>query len=299
MILCALGTALVGCGGSSGTSDESSGAPFERPELLLSPFDASDLQGDVAGGGVDVSSLAQGYVGASATSESKLKFQVTKGDGGYNYDLPSDGTPIICPLNMGDGEYTFRIMQNTSGDRYVELGVPVTASVQLENDFVPFERPNLFCNYNASSAVVKKANELSDGAKNEGEVLKNIYSWITDNITYDKEKAEAVNSGTISNGYIPNPDLTLATGKGICFDYASLAAAMLRSQGIPCKIITGEVSPDNIYHAWNLVYLDGSWKSAQISVNPDTWTRIDLTFAASGATDYIGDGTSYTDKYTY
>lgn len=300
--LCGTATILTGCQGSpAGSTGESqaSGKPFERPTLLLSPFNDADLQGGIDGGGIDISSLSQGYVSAAATNSSKLKFRIEKGDASYNYDLPGDGTPIACPLNMDDGEYTFRIMQNTSGDRYVDLSTPVTATVQLESESAPFMRPSVFCEYDASSAVVKKANELSEGAQNEGEVLGNIYSWITDNIKYDADKAQSINAGTIGTGYVPNPDATLASSKGICFDYAALAAAMLRSQGIPCKIITGEVSPDNIYHAWNLVYLDGSWKSTKISVNPDTWTRIDLTFAAGGASDYAGDGTSYTEKLTY
>ena len=99
---------------------------------------------------------------------------------------------------------------------------------------------------------------------------------------------------------MPNPDATLAEGKGICFDYVSLGAAMLRSLGIPTKIVTGYVSPDSIYHAWNLVYLDGSWKSVEVSVDPNTWTRIDLTFAAAGGSGKtVGDAKEYTDRYTY
>ena len=75
---------------------------------------------------------------------------------------------------------------------------------------------------------------------------------------------------------------------------------MLRSQGIPTKIVTGYVSPDNIYHAWNLVYLDGSWRSVQVSVEAGSWTRIDLTFAAAGGSErYVGDATEYTDRFIY
>ena len=74
---------------------------------------------------------------------------------------------------------------------------------------------------------------------------------------------------------------------------------MLRSQGIPTKIVTGNVSPDNIYHAWIMVHIDGTWKNAQFSVNPNTWSRVDLTFAANGANSNVGDGKSYTDRYVY
>ncbi|MCI8468905.1 MAG: transglutaminase domain-containing protein [Eggerthellaceae bacterium] len=287
--------------GGSGSSDASGGdsstsgpAYTEPASVLLSTF--SEAAAVVsAGGSIDVSTVNQGYVGASATNSSRLKFQVIRGDRTYNYDLPSDGTPIICPINMGDGSYTFRIMQNTSGSNYVEVA-SATADVALESPFAPYLVPNVFCDYTASSAVVTQARSLAANAQNEGDVVRAVYDWMVDHITYDKDKAAQLADAT---GYVPSPDSTLSTQTGICFDYASLAAAMFRSLGIPCQIVTGYVSPDNIYHAWNMIYIDGSWVSAQITVNPDTWTRVDLTFAAAGAGGTIGDGTTYTDRYTY
>ena len=80
---------------------------------------------------------------------------------------------------------------------------------------------------------------------------------------------------------------------------------MLRSQGIPTKIVTGYVSPDNIYHAWIMVYIDGTWQSAQFNIEKNTWSRVDLTFAAgqAGSSDgqeqKVGDGKDYSDRYVY
>lgn len=291
------GSAPASSEGSGGSSNggETSGPAYEEPStVLMSSFNA-DAAITSAGGSIDVSSVSKGYVGASAVNGSRLKFQVVLGERSYNYDLPGDGTPIVCPLNMGNGSYTFRIMQNTSGSSYVEVA-SATADVTLESEFAPFLVPNVFCNYTPSSAVVTQARSLAAGAQNEGEVVRAIYDWVVDSIDYDKAKAAELADAT---GYVPSPDSTLSSGEGICFDYASLAAAMFRSLGIPCKIITGYVSPDNIYHAWNMIYIDGRWVSAQITVNPDTWTRVDLTFAAAGAGSTIGDGTTYTDRYVY
>lgn len=277
------------------STSETSGPAFERPELALSPFDETAA---VASNGtfIDISHTSAGYVAAAGTSSQRLKLQVAHGDMSYYYDLPADGSAISCPLNMGDGIYEITIWENTSGNRYVALSDTLTCDVSLSDEFQPFLRPNVFCSYDADSECTRLANELTADAENEGDALRSIYAWITENIAYDREKAESVADAT---SYVPNPDTTLAEGKGICFDYASLAAAMLRSQGIPCRIVTGNVSPDNIYHAWNLVYIDGSWVTASISVDPNTWTRIDLTFAAGGGSAFVGDGTSYTDRYTY
>lgn len=119
---------------------------------------------------------------------------------------------------------------------------------------------------------------------------------MVDNVSYDNDKASKLKQAT---GYVPNPDKTLTSKKGICFDYASLGAAMLRSVGIPTKIVTGYVSPDQIYHAWIMVYIDGTWKNAQFSVDKNTWSRVDLTFAADGDNKDVGDGKEYTDRYVY
>ncbi|MEG1825802.1 MAG: transglutaminase domain-containing protein [Gordonibacter sp.] len=291
---------LVSCGNSSSSNpevsreDSTSGPSYEPKPLATAAFNPEGAVSD-HDSMIDVSALAQGYVAASANNESRLKFQVAQGETEYNYDLPGDGTPIVCPLNMGSGTYVFSILQNTSGERYVPINT-TQADAAIASEFEPFIRPNLYCSYDANSASVIKASELAAGAQNEGDVLREVYTWIVENITYDTAKAEQL---TATSGYIPNPDATLAEKKGICFDYVSLGAAMLRSQGIPCKIVTGYVSPDSIYHAWNLVYLDGRWTSVRISVEANTWTRIDLTFASAGSEKYTGNAKEYTDRYTY
>lgn len=296
-ILCPI--TLVGCGSEStssgGSSDDTSGDPFSPPaQVELSTFDSSAASG-ANNAFIDVSSVSKGYVGAAATSSSRLKLQVSKGGQNMNYDMPSDGTPIIVPLDMGSGSYTISVMQNTSGSRYAEL-YSTSANVQIESERAPYLVPNIFCDYDANSAVVAKAKELTRDAKNQGDALRIIYEWIENNIVYDNAKADQLSG---KSGYIPNPDETLRTQRGICFDYASLAAAMLRSLGIPCKIVTGYVSPDGVYHAWNMVWIDGSWKTVSFTVNPRDWTRVDLTFAANGAGAMVGDGSNYTDRYVY
>ncbi len=287
-----------GASGSSGGGQDgsTSGPAYSEPtQVLLSPFSEAEAE-PVRGGYIDVSHVDEGYAAASCVSDRRLKLQVVNGQNSYNYDLPSDGTPIVVPMNMGDGQYQIRVMANTSGSSYAELG-SVSADVQLESEFAPYLRPSMFCDYTADSAAVAKARELAAGATNEGDVVRAIYDWMTANVTYDTGKAAQLASAT---GYVPDPDTTLQEKTGICFDYASLAAAMFRSLGIPCKIMSGYVDPGDIYHAWNLIYIDGQWVSAEITVDADEWSRIDLTFAAddegvSGASDNV----SYTDRYTY
>ncbi len=272
-----------------------SGASFTpATSIATAEFHKSAARGS-NGAQLDTSAVANGYVAAAASSSSRLKFQVTCNGQSTNYDLPQNGTPIVCPLTYGNGSYTFRVMQNTSGNNYVEL-YSTSAQVALASEFDPYLRPNVFCNYTEGSACVAKARELTANATNQGEAVKAICTYVVENISYDNDKAEKLKG---ASGYVPDPDSTLASGTGICFDYASLGAAMLRSQGIPAQIVTGYVSPDNIYHAWIMVHIDGTWKSAQFSVDPNTWSRVDLTFAAGNGNQNVGDGKSYTDRYTY
>ena len=289
------GSGSPGANGIDTAESSTSGPAFERPTLALSPFDA-DAATNVNGALIDTSHLAEGYVAVSATSTSRLKLEVAQGDAVCHYDLPNDGTPLSCPLTLGDGAYSFTVWENTSGNRYGEMASIQDVEVNLADEFQPFVRPSVYCDYDASSASTELADELCADAQNQGDALRAVYDWIVANIVYDEGKAATLADAT---GYVPSPDATIADGSGICFDYASLAAAMLRSQGIPCKIVTGNVSPDDIYHAWNMVYIDGTWIGTGIDVKQNTWTRIDTTFAAGSGSNYVGDGTSYTDRYTY
>ena len=290
--------ALGGCaGGASGDIEgATSGPPYEVPTTVLTA--SLDGVADRRSGAalIDTAHCDEGYAVVSAVGRDRLKLQVICGQMSYNYDLPQDGAPIVVPMNMGDGSYEIIVLENASGTIYAEV-TSRSAEVRLESEFAPYLRPNVFCRYTADSQCVAKARELAEHATNQGDVVRAIYRWMMDAISYDDEKARRL-SGT--SGYVPDPDATLQSGYGICFDYASLAAAMFRSLGIPCQIVTGNVAPEDVYHAWNLIYIDGEWVSALITVGPDEWTRIDLTFAASEGDDYLRrDEACYRERYRY
>ena len=102
--------------------------------------------------------------------------------------------------------------------------------------------------------------------------------------------------------YIPDPDSTLASKTGICFDYASLMTAMLRSQGIPTKLQVGYTS--NVYHAWISVYMDETgWVDGLIRFDNNEWTLMDPTLGSytnkTDVADYTKDGTNYYVMYNY
>ena len=300
---------LGGCGGSTSPEETVRDAevpaaeytqaggdfePYEAPPFQDSSFHASAAEtGD--GVSLDLSAVSDGYVAVSAESDARLKFQVKKDEDTWNYDIASDGTPSVFPLTGGNGEYLFRVMENISESKYAELFAS-ECSVTMADPFGPFLRPSDYVPYAEDSTCVKKARELAKNVPDEVALVAAVYEYVCDTVTYDRDKAESVQSG-----YLPDPDETMATGKGICFDYAALAASMLRSQGIPTKMIFGYVSPDDLYHAWNMFYTEKTgWVTVSFAVSEDSWNRLDLTFAANGADDaFIGDGGNYADLYCY
>ncbi len=292
---------LGGCGGGSVSVPEDSASKsekldkggFKAAEFADAVFDAGSAKGNDEAQ-VDLAHTQQGYIGVLVDTDARVKLQVFKDENTFVYDVPL-GEPQIFPLQCGNGRYTFKVMKNVEDSKYYEL-YTCDADVKLASEFEPFLRPNQYADYRADSKCVEKARSMAEKAGSEEDFVGRVYDYICGNITYDMDKAIEVESG-----YIPDPDKIMAEGKGICFDYASLAASMLRSQGIPTKIIFGYVEPDNLYHAWNMFYTEeNGWTTVEFSVSQNDWSRVDMTFAANGADgEFIGDGSNYTDVYFY
>ena len=306
--LCGLAAALLlaACGGPAVASGAAAAPPtaaptvpgttgggYAAPPLQLSPFDAAAAVGE-NGVLIDASSVAQGYVAASAVNDNRLKFQVVYGESKYNYDLPGDGTPQSFPAAKRRRElYLPRHAEHDRGQIHRDLLAHGGRAARKR--IRPFPAAKPVCGLHAGFRLCCAGRRSCRRSLRRSGAVANIYAYIRDHIAYDRDKA-----ATVQSGYLPDPDATLAAGKGICFDYAALAAAMLRSQGIPTKLITGYVSQGELYHAWNMIWLEETgWITVQIEAPAHAWERIDLTFAAGAPGEYTGDGTDYTDRLTY
>lgn len=249
---------------------------------------------------IDASNTSDGYVMIKYTGSSKqaLKVLITGPSGvTYTYNLNIDGGYEVFPLSDGDGAYKMGVYQNISGTKYTTL-FSKTVSVKLKDEFAPFLLPNQYVNYTEKSAVVKKAAELTKNCKDELEKVAVVYDYVINTLTYDKEKAK-----TVKSGYLPVVDEVLKEKKGICFDYAALMAAMLRSQNVPTKLVVGYTG--DIYHAWlNTYSQEKGWVEGVIFFDGITWKLMDPTFASSAKSndkilEYIGNGDNYTAKFLY
>lgn len=281
---------------TTGPTSSGSKGKYTAPDLLWSTYEGktAEKDGEII---VDESGLSQGYVGFSVKAKDKIIIQITKDGYKYRYDdLSIEAEPSIFPLTMGDGTYEYVVCEHREGTTYAVIGKG-KFEVELEDEFQPYLRPSDFVYYDEYSEVIEKGQSLAKYADTELDVVKEVYTFVTKNIKYDKKKAEHPMSA------IPaDPDETLETGYGICLDYAALAAALLRSQGIPTKMVYGDVGENDIYHAWNMFYTqETGWVTVDFKIKKSfSWYRLDLTFSASGApAEYVGDGTNYRDLYTY
>ncbi len=208
------------------------------------------------GGGVtlDASNTDDGYVMVASEPNEKAVVTRVAGDSNtYHYRQPTDNSYETYPLQMGDGAYSVQAFEQVEGDRYARV-FATDIDVALTSELSPFLYPNQYVPYAPEDAAVSASFSIAQGLSGDAAVADALYRYVRDSISYDYEKA-----ATVQEGYLPVPDETLATKKGICFDYAALLAAMLRVQGIPARLVIGHVAPDNLYHAWNEAYVDGRW----------------------------------------
>lgn len=259
-------------------------------DVLDTSFPKTDVISDGSIALVDTTNASQGYIGCQLLSDpgSKVKLIVEKDDKKYTYDI--DTTEMVgIPLSCGSGDYSIRIAQNMEGTTY-SIIASGQINVQLADDKLPFLYPNKIVNYHRNSQVVSLSMEVCKKDTNDLERIESIYSYVLKHLTYDKKKAKAADNQYM----LPDLDEVLKTGKGICFDYASLMAAMCRVQGIPCRVVVG--ATDIEYHAWCEIYLKGKgWINPKVYFKAKKWSLVDPTFADSG-NDYEG---KYQEDYHY
>lgn len=246
----------------------------------------------------DYSNAGKGYVSVDYSGTTRLKLLLKLGSSQFDFDIyPGRGVQYIT-LAQGSGTYTVEIYEMLDSGKFIN-SVNETFTANIADEITMFTYRNFYVEFGSDSACVAKASEVCAGCTSALDKIAAVFRYVTDNITYDKQKA-----ATVTSGYIPDPDKVLAAKTGICFDYASLTAAMLRSQGVPTRLVTGYASP-NIYHAWNEVYTpETGWITVEIQLDGTGFKRIDATFYASAANkqsfaDYIANSSNYSNVYVY
>lgn len=235
------------------------------------------------GTNLDFSKADQGIVSLFyySTSTKKMKLIITLGEEKYTYNVFSGKEIVNYPLQLGNGTYNVSLYENTSGTKYRKV-LSQSKYVEMKDENSVYLQSILEVNWDEEDESIEIVDEIlaealvekkSSVAKyrqantrlTEKDIVLAIYNFVIETVEYDYDKIK-----TLDYSYLPDNDRTLEMKTGICYDYSSLLASMLRSQGIPTKMVKGYAKDSTTYHAWNEIYLSSEKK----------WVVVDPTLDA-------------------
>ena len=198
---------------------------------------------------LDLTNVSEGYFMAAVSKKTshRMKLRVTKDGQTLTYDLNGDGEFEVFPLQLGSGKYDISLYENVSGKKYSSAG-KISVKVTLTREDGCFLYPNQYVNYNELTKAVAAANELCAG-KSEREIYTLVRKYMMENYGYD-----FIKSVTVPAGELPDIDSCYDKKMGVCQDLSALMVCMLRSQGIPARLMIGYA--DKNYHAWTVTSIE-------------------------------------------
>lgn len=199
---------------------------------------------------------------------------------------------IKVPLTYGVTEYNITVVTSMT---YEPTGTECN-SKKAELTFTPTTvsetGPFLFSAgeviYDENMMFIKKAKEIAATCSNDFEKVEKMQAWLTSYMTYKQEE------DTIKGIYKCDLEKIYNRKTGVCYDYSVVLAAMLRSQGIPCKVVFGEYNSKG--HAWIEVYIDCEAKHSadNVYLEGKKWCRVEPTLSgANGAKELINESKDY------
>ncbi|CAC5411599.1 unnamed protein product [Mytilus coruscus] len=148
---------------------------------------------------------------------------------------------------------------------------PSTKSKDLKlnyDDFKDIDEHARQAPRSVEESIETLAKYLAKPAKNDLEIVRGLYVWICENISYD---TNAYFSGNLSSLDVSGEGV-LTNKSSVCAGYANLFDSLCQALGITCKNISGYAKgyshkPGDIItfnqktnHAWNVVHLNGVWR---------------------------------------
>ena len=197
---------------------------------------------------IDYSHMDQGYVMVRAQkSDKRMKLTVEHGSVLLTYSMNNDEKYETIPLQYGSGEYTFSlgIAETADSSQYESAGT-ISLKCKIPDENSCFLYPNQYVSYSADSPVIEKARELCRDLNNPADIAKAICSYIQDVFCYDFVKFV-----TADEEQLPDIETAWKEKAGIEQDLSAVTCAMLRSQGVPAKLVIGTAEDsDNATISW-------------------------------------------------
>ena len=227
---------------------------FSSAEVLMPEASGKQVKSD-GNLTVDSSNSADGYIMVKAKKDKKrLKVRISIGGSALNYDLNGEGEFEVFPLQFGRVNYTVTLYRNVEGKKYKPKGQVTVSPKGMEDELRCFLYPNQYVNYTADTECVKVATDLCSGMTSQPDIYKAVCDYVLKNFTYD-----FIKSVTDQSGQLPDIDYCWEKKMGICQDLSALTCAMLRSQGVPARLMIGTLG-SGTPHAWVLAVVNGEDK---------------------------------------
>ncbi|WZL73625.1 transglutaminase-like domain-containing protein [Clostridiaceae bacterium 35-E11] len=222
------------------------------------------------------SNTVEGVVELTGTTDqNKIKILLKKDNIQKWFDVQLDDGRFHEALWLTDGKgaYTISIMVHEK-DRNYRYGPSINIiNIQEVNKYlVPTKHVE-----STNEVVVSLSKAITKNQKTDRRKAKSIYDWVVNNIRYDFDKFNEHQNKNYDHLY--GALNTLKTKKGVCYDYASLTAALGRAAGLQVKMIKGE-GITNVYkglHAWNEIYIADEKK----------WISVDTTFGSTSNKNFF------------
>jgi hypothetical protein len=168
-------------------------------------------------------------------------------------------------LRFGPGTYEVMLsvpeIKEENSDRFRYFGFAkfeVESTSEDKRDLLPSRGVE-----SDAPEIIELAGQLTNGLTTDREKAEAIYKYVASNISYDVEKYETKNYNWDDSAL-----KTLQLKKGICQDYAYLTIALLRASNVEARLIEGNAFggfwPQK--HAWVEAKVDGNW----LTMDP-TW----------------------------
>lgn len=168
-------------------------------------------------------------------------------------------------LTDGTGEYSIFVMVNEY-DNFYRYGPGTTVNVRSNINRFLYPSKDIESTH---PDIVKLSVEITKDLETDKEKALAISNWISQNTRYDFVKYFKQKKKDYSSTY--GALNTLKTGKGVCYDYSALFAALGRASGIQVKMVAGDSVSwlQKQFHAWNEVYLseEGRWVNLDVTFN--------------------------------
>ena len=204
---------------------------------------------------IDCSNMSEGYIMVKAKKTSKkLRVRISTAGAKLIYWLNGDGEYEVFPLQFGSGKYKVELFEHVKGKSYSGEG-EVKLSAKMGDELSCFLYPNQYVNYNEDTACVKHAQEMCKDMTDQADIYKAVCTYVVGNFAYDYIKSVTVQK---LDQQMPDIDGCWESRMGICQDLSAMTCAMLRSQGIPARLMIGTLG--NTYHAWVVAVVNGNEK---------------------------------------